>query len=132
MCLRQNNNTQQLTGPSTKDPKATYFAGITSLVQLASNGAVSFLPYTQGNSGANSAAQWTAISALSVVAPPTASSATSSATISNSVIASQSGFSPNSTGTAVAGSHVNHAATMRYISRGLSAALTLAAAYCLL
>lgn len=129
MYPRQNNSTQQLTGPSTKDPKATYFAGITSLVQLASNGTVSFLPYTQGNSGANSAAQWTTISALSAVAPPTVSS---SVATPNSATASQSDSSPNSTGTPVVESHVNHAATMRHISRSLSAALALAAVYCLL
>ncbi|KAI0251925.1 hypothetical protein BJV78DRAFT_398678 [Lactifluus subvellereus] len=41
----QTNTTQVLAGPSTKDAAATYFAGITSLVQLDSKGAVSYLPF---------------------------------------------------------------------------------------
>lgn len=58
------NTTQQLAGPATKDPVATYFASVDSLVQLASDGAVSFLPYTQGNKAANSAAAWAPVAAL--------------------------------------------------------------------
>ncbi|KAH7924719.1 hypothetical protein BV22DRAFT_1034871 [Leucogyrophana mollusca] len=69
----ETNTTQMLAGPTTKDPKATYFAGITSLVQLDSAGGVSFLPYQEGNVSVNSAASWSTVSLLAAVAPPSSS-----------------------------------------------------------
>lgn len=107
------NTTQQLAGPTTKDPKATYFAGITSLVQLDSSGNVMFLPYQQGNTGANSQAAWTKVS--TVVAPP-ANSTTSSE--GSSATATNSGSSPS--GTAISGSSANGAAGKRVMA-GLAA-----------
>jgi len=121
-----NNNTQQLAGPTTKDAAATYFASITALVQLTSNGVVSFLPYTQGNNAANSAASWFTISALAAVAPPTFSSHSTSGTATSSSAGSQS------TSTSPAGSSRNGAGSMRNISRGLSAAFALAGLVCIL
>ncbi|KAH7882828.1 hypothetical protein F5I97DRAFT_1780904, partial [Phlebopus sp. FC_14] len=73
----ETNTTQALAGPSTKDPKATYFASVTALIQLASNGAVSFLPYLEGNTSTNSAATWSPVSILASAAPPSTSSSAS-------------------------------------------------------
>jgi hypothetical protein len=56
-----------LPGPTTKDPKATYFAGVTSLVQLDAAGVVSFIPYMPGNVSGNSG--WTAITSLPTPPP---------------------------------------------------------------
>ncbi|TDL24667.1 hypothetical protein BD410DRAFT_786206 [Rickenella mellea] len=60
----ETNSTQALPGPATKDPNARYFAGITSLVQLDSQGNVAFLPYTQGDVSANSKATWSKVTSL--------------------------------------------------------------------
>ncbi|KZP28123.1 hypothetical protein FIBSPDRAFT_817717 [Athelia psychrophila] len=70
----ETNTTQSLAGPTTKDPLASYFAGVTSLVQLSTSGAVSFLPYTQGDSQGNSAATWIPVAALAAAAPASSSS----------------------------------------------------------
>lgn len=121
-----NNNTQQLAGPTTKDPKATYFATVTAICQLTSNGAVSFLPYIQGNDAANLAASWTTVSALSVVAPPTSSSSSSTGSTAAS---SATGSTPTS---AQGGTSSNRASSMRNVSRGLSVAFVLAGMACIL
>jgi hypothetical protein len=63
----ENNSTNTLPGPTTKDPKATYFAGVTSLVQLDAAGVVSFIPYMPGNVSGNSG--WTAITSLPTPPP---------------------------------------------------------------
>ncbi|GJE86667.1 hypothetical protein PsYK624_027480 [Phanerochaete sordida] len=73
----ENNSTQQLAGPSTKDPKATYAASITALVQLDSQGALSFLPYKQGDASTNSAAKWSNVANVAAVVPPGSASAAS-------------------------------------------------------
>ena len=65
----ETNTTQPLAAPSTKDAKATYVASITALVQLDSTGAVSFIPYKQGDNAANSAAKWASVAAISAVVP---------------------------------------------------------------
>ncbi|KIM55728.1 hypothetical protein SCLCIDRAFT_285481 [Scleroderma citrinum Foug A] len=54
----ETNTTQALAGPTVQDSKATYFAGVTSLLQLTSNGVVYFLPYTEGDDSTNAAATW--------------------------------------------------------------------------
>ncbi|KIJ63733.1 hypothetical protein HYDPIDRAFT_175811 [Hydnomerulius pinastri MD-312] len=87
----ETNTTQALAGPTTKDPKATYFAGITSLIQLTSSGAVSFLPYLEGNTSTNSAATWSPVSILASAAPPSASNSASPS-------GTQSGAGSSSTG----------------------------------
>jgi hypothetical protein len=46
------NSTQAFAGPSTKDAKSTYAAAVDSIVQLTSDGAVSYLPYQSGSSAA--------------------------------------------------------------------------------
>jgi hypothetical protein len=128
----ETNSTQQLAGPSTKDANATYFASMTSLVQLSSNGSVSYLPYTQGNNSANSAATWSTVGALAGLTPATTSSASSS-TVTGISPLTAAVSSVRSTSTSRAGkSSVNKASSMRKISRALSAALVLAAVVCIL
>ncbi|THH17305.1 hypothetical protein EW146_g3473 [Bondarzewia mesenterica] len=103
----ETNTTQALAGPTTKDAKATYFAGITSLVQLDSTGAVSYLPYQQGSDSVNAAATWSSVSALSSVAPPgsgSAASATASASGSAKVSGTSSTKATSSAGSSSSGS----------------------------
>ncbi|KAI0746854.1 hypothetical protein C8Q80DRAFT_1220110 [Daedaleopsis nitida] len=69
----ENNSTSTIPGPSTKDPKAQYVASITALVQLDSSGAVSFVPYKQGDASADSAATWSSVAKLAAIAPSSAS-----------------------------------------------------------
>lgn len=76
----ENNSTQVLAGPSSKDASAFYFGGLTSIVQLDSTGAVSYLPYTQGDVSTNAAASWSKVSAIESVAAPSSSSASASGT----------------------------------------------------
>jgi len=71
------NTTQKLAGPSTKDADATYFAGITSLVQLDSTGVVSYLPFSSKDTSANAAATWSKVTKLTNAAPPTNGTPTS-------------------------------------------------------
>ncbi|KAH8083327.1 hypothetical protein BXZ70DRAFT_995573 [Cristinia sonorae] len=66
----ETNTTQALPGPSTKDPKASYAAGISSLVQLDSTGAISFLPYKQGDASTNAQAAWAKVANVAAAAPP--------------------------------------------------------------
>ncbi|KAG2067094.1 hypothetical protein BDR04DRAFT_1105620 [Suillus decipiens] len=91
----ETNTTQVLAAPTTKDPKSTYFAGVTALVQLTSNGTVSFLPYLEGNTSTNIAATWASVSNLATVAPPSSSSSSSGSSGNASGIHSAS--SPSST-----------------------------------
>jgi len=69
----ENNSTRTLPPPTVKDTKSSYVAGITSLVQLDSTGAVSFVPYVPGKSSSNSNATWSSIKALSGLVPPSSS-----------------------------------------------------------
>ena len=73
----ENNSTSTLAAPATKDAKARYAAGITSLVQLDSTGAVSWLPYKQGDDAANKQAGWSSVAKLAAVAPPASGSSAS-------------------------------------------------------
>lgn len=78
----ETNTTQTLAGPSTKDAGATYFAGLTSLVQLDSTGVVSYLPFSPNDASANAAATWNKVVSLANVAPPTNATSTTSTSIS--------------------------------------------------
>ncbi|KAJ6584301.1 hypothetical protein B0H10DRAFT_1832920 [Mycena sp. CBHHK59/15] len=73
------NTTQTIAGPPIVDAGATYFASTTALVQLASSGAVSWLPYSASSSSDNSAAKWSTVQKLAAVAPPTGGSSSASA-----------------------------------------------------
>jgi hypothetical protein len=121
------NTTQQLAGPTTKDPLASYFASVNSLVQLSSSGAVSFLPYTEGNNQGNSAATWTPVAALAAAAP--ASSSSASATGKSSGTSSAKAGSPTAQ---AAGAGVNGASASHRVSNTLAGLLGLAALACLL
>ncbi|KAK7052310.1 hypothetical protein R3P38DRAFT_2859671 [Favolaschia claudopus] len=63
----ETNTTQTVAGPSTVDAGAFYFGSTTALVQLASNGALTFLPYSASDKTANSNAKWAPIAALNSV-----------------------------------------------------------------
>lgn len=60
----ENNSTRTLPPPTTKDTKSSYAAGITSLVQLDSTGAVSYVPYVPGDVNANANASWNNVKSL--------------------------------------------------------------------
>lgn len=60
----ENNSTRTLPPPAVQDTKSTYVAGITSLLQLDSTGAVSFVPYTAGDNNANANAAWSTVKSL--------------------------------------------------------------------
>ncbi|KAF8201128.1 hypothetical protein K438DRAFT_1758439 [Mycena galopus ATCC 62051] len=97
------NTTQTVAGPSTVDADATYFASTTALVQLASNGALSWLPYSPSDTSANSAAKWapvTALNSLTSDAPGSSSSGGSSGS-SASGSGAKSGASATKSGGAV-------------------------------
>ncbi|THH32542.1 hypothetical protein EUX98_g1640 [Antrodiella citrinella] len=91
----ETNTTQSLAGPTSKDPKAIYAASITALVQLDSTGAVSFLPYTEGDASANANAAWTKVAAIAAAAPPSSSSSPTSSGANSTAVASGH---PSSTG----------------------------------
>ena len=76
----ESNTTQILAGPSKKDAGASYYASITSLVQLDSTGAVSYLPYGQNDTSANAAATWSNVASLAHAAPPTNRTSTATGT----------------------------------------------------
>ncbi|KIP05653.1 hypothetical protein PHLGIDRAFT_30812 [Phlebiopsis gigantea 11061_1 CR5-6] len=80
----ETNTTQALAGPSTKDAGATYAASITALVQLDSAGAVSFLPYTEGDASTNSQAKWSSVANVAAAVPAGSTSSSSSASASGS------------------------------------------------
>lgn len=80
-----------------KDAQATYFATTTAVVQLSSSGSVSYLPIDATNTGANSNANWAAVSKLPVATP---------ASPSSSAAASGSG-----SGTATAGAQTTGSAS---------------------
>ncbi|KAG7446754.1 uncharacterized protein BT62DRAFT_1005135 [Guyanagaster necrorhizus] len=93
----ETNTTQTLAGPSTKDSGATYFASTDSLVQLTSDGAVSYISYSNSSTEANTAATWSTVANLASVAP--ASSSAASSTTSKTGTSSAKGAASTSTGT---------------------------------
>ncbi|KAJ6466920.1 hypothetical protein C8R45DRAFT_480503 [Mycena sanguinolenta] len=97
------NTTQTVAGPSTVDAKATYFASETALVQLASNGALIWIPYNPTDSSANAAAKWSPITALNSVTgafPADGASSGGSPSSGGSSSAGGSGSSASNTGSA--------------------------------
>jgi hypothetical protein len=105
----ETNTTQILAGPSTKDAAATYYAGITSLVQLDSKGGVSYLPVSANDTSANAAAQWSKVAPLATAAPPSSTSTKSPTTSGGS--SKPSGTSASSSSSA-ASSKSNGAAAV--------------------
>ncbi|KII91112.1 hypothetical protein PLICRDRAFT_105622 [Plicaturopsis crispa FD-325 SS-3] len=121
----ENNSTQALAGPTSKDSKATYFGGITSIVQLDSTGAVSYLPYNQNDSNANKAASWSSVGPLLAAAPPSSTSSPSNSAVqtgsANSTATGSASGSKSSTGAQAA----NGAMSIGVVGSVLSAAVGL-------
>ena len=61
------NTTRTLPAPTTKDANATYFGSPTALIQLASDGAVSFMPYDGENTSGSGGASWEGVKVLPAV-----------------------------------------------------------------
>lgn len=77
------NTTQILAGPTTKDAAATYYASTNSLIQLDSQGDVSYLPFNPNDTTANAAAQWSKVMSLATAAPPSAANSNPSSSASS-------------------------------------------------
>ncbi|KAL0958285.1 hypothetical protein HGRIS_000434 [Hohenbuehelia grisea] len=105
-----NNSTQTLPGPSSKDPKASYFASPSALVQLSpSSNAINFFAYNPNNANANKAASWSSVSVLAgklTSDSPASGSGSGSATVSGGSSSTRAG---TATGAAQAGSSGNGA-----------------------
>ncbi|KAI0031964.1 hypothetical protein K488DRAFT_51010 [Vararia minispora EC-137] len=120
----ETNTTQVLAGPTSKDPNAFYFAGITSLVQLDSTGSVSFLSYNQNDTSANAKAAWSPISALASVAPPSSSaSASASGSSTGSASGPKSSSSSGSSSTSGSGSSSSASGAAAVAPRGILSVL---------
>ncbi|CAL1709198.1 unnamed protein product [Somion occarium] len=126
----ETNTTQSLPGPSTKDPKAQYAAGITSLVQIDSTGALSFLPYKQDDASTNAKAAWAKVANVAAVAPPGAASSKSG---SAGTSASRTGStSPSGTGSPSSKSTSGDQSTndaMSLSGRGMNTLMVLAGVF---
>jgi hypothetical protein len=127
----ETNTTQTVAGPSTKDTAATYFAGLTSLVQLDSHGAVSYLPFDQADANTNAAAKWSKVVALANAAPPSTSASTSTSASGSAAKpsgTSKSNSSSSTGSTSSKGSNDAAAVAPRGLVRGLVSAAILACA----
>ena len=130
----ETNTTAALAPPSSKDTKARYAASITALVQLDSSGAVSYIPYKQGDTSTNSAAKWASVANIAAAVP--ASSASGSASGSSATGTShgsstgapagtrQSGTS-TATGSAASSTGAGNGAISNAVSFGTIAAAVL-------
>jgi hypothetical protein len=108
----ETNTTQTLAGPSTKDAAATYYAGISSLVQLDSQGGVSYLPFNANDTNANAAAQWSQVGPLATAAPPSSTLPSSKSATTSSGTSKPSGSSSSSSSSSSSGSGSNGAAAV--------------------
>ncbi|TBU59326.1 hypothetical protein BD310DRAFT_420351 [Dichomitus squalens] len=75
----ESNTTTTLAAPPSKDTNARYASSITALVQLDSTGAVSFVPYKQGDASTNSAATWSSVAPIAAVAGTSSGSSSAAA-----------------------------------------------------
>lgn len=66
------NTTRALPGPASSDANAQYAASITALVQMTSNGKISFIP----SNSSGSAAAWSPVQPLASFTPPQGKDAT--------------------------------------------------------
>jgi len=127
----ETNTTSTMPGPSTKDPKSLYFASTTSIVQLASNGAVSWIPFNPTDTSANSNAKWSSVANLAAVAPPSGSSTSTNS--SSSKTTGGGGAAGTGTGTSTASKTTGTSAGMRNVAWGAGSVLgLLGAAFSLL
>ena len=121
----ETNTTQALAGPTTKDSKATYAAGITSLVQLDSTGALSFLPYKQGDASTNAQSAWTKLSKVAAVAPPGATSSASAGSASGSKSSATKTGSTAASATSSQNPSGNQSSGVSLNSRGMNTLIVL-------
>ncbi|PCH45066.1 hypothetical protein WOLCODRAFT_165582 [Wolfiporia cocos MD-104 SS10] len=135
----ETNTTEAYAGPPVKDAGATYAASITALVQLDSQGALAFLPYTEGDVSANTAATWESVKAIAAVAPASSAAASSatgsvsgSVTASGSKVTSTSGASGSSSTGSASGSSSSSGAIAVRMSRAIVVAGVLGIVACVL
>jgi len=124
----ETNTTQILAGPSTKDAGARYFASITALVQLDSQGDVSYLLVSPSDASANSAAEWNKVVSLANAAPPTSSSSTSSSAAAKPTGTARSSSNNNNASSSTAENGAIAVAAPRGLLGGLVGAAMLACA----
>jgi len=132
----ETNTTEAYAGPPTKDPKATYAASITALVQLDSQGALTFFPYTEGQVSTNTAASWSKVAAVAAVAPASSASPSSTGSSSSKAGGSSAGATGTSSGsgagsTGAASGNTSGSMAVR-MSRGLVAAGILGIVACII
>jgi hypothetical protein len=106
------NTTQTLKAPMNKDAQAIYFATTTALVQLTSSGSVSYLPIDATNAGANSNANWAAVSNLPVATPASPSSSGSASGAASGSVSGTATAGAQPTGSASGGTKGNGAAAL--------------------
>lgn len=99
----ETNTTATLAAPSSKDTKARYAASITALVQLDSSGAVSYIPYKQGDTSTNSAAKWASVANIAAAVPASSGSASASGSSATGTSASHGSSSGAPAGTRQSG-----------------------------
>ena len=89
----ESNTTRTLPPPTTKDTKSSYVASITSLVQLDSAGAVSFMPYVPGDSSTDSSTTWSSVKALAALPLPSSSTSGSNPQVTGNTYSGKNGTS---------------------------------------
>lgn len=99
----ETNQTQVLAGPSKKDASATYFASISALVQLDSQGDVSYLLVSSNDTNANSAAKWNKVVSLANSAPATGVALDATTAVNNNTASPTQTSSTSSSGSNGAG-----------------------------
>jgi len=119
----ETNTTAALAGPTIKDANATYAAGITSLVQLDSTGAVSYLPYQQNDASANQVASWSTVASLAEVAPTSSSGNTTNGTSTGTSTSTSTSTSATKTATQGSGASLGSTVNMFSFALGLAAIL---------
>jgi len=118
----ETNTTRVLADPAIKDNAATYFAGINSLVQLDSTGAVSFIPHTQSDVNVNFKSAWASVKPIAISYPSGASRLSPSLTSSSP---GQPSFTSNSS-SGVIGGQASGA------NQGIRIASSLVAVFCII
>ncbi|KIY46912.1 hypothetical protein FISHEDRAFT_46334 [Fistulina hepatica ATCC 64428] len=91
------NTTQTLAAPSANDSSAVYFASPYSIVQLASTGEISYLPYVYDDNTTNAAATWSSVKSLVSVEPSSGVSGSTSTAASSGAASSTAKSSGTST-----------------------------------
>jgi hypothetical protein len=117
----ETNTTKSLTGPTVKDPFASFSASTGALVQLTTSGQVSFLPYNPNTT--TSGGTWSNVSVL-----PVATFSTSNSNTSTSASGTASGATSASTSSASAGANGNSSSGIRAVGGGMNLVVGMALA----